>query len=31
MQNKKIKSLVMQKTGMTDAQANYLAEPLVRA
>ena len=31
MQNRRLKSIIMQRTGMTDALANYLAEPLVRA
>ena len=30
-QNKRMKSICLQKTGMTDALANYLSEPLVRA
>ena len=31
IQNKKLKSISMQRTGMTDALANFLSEPLVRA
>ena len=31
IQNKKMKSLCLQRTGMTDALANFLTEPLVRA
>ena len=31
MQNKRLKSIIMQRTGMTDALASYLSEPLVRA
>lgn len=31
MQNKRLKSISLQRTGMTDALAGYLAEPLVRA
>ena len=31
IQNKRLKSISMQRTGMTDQLANFLSEPLVRA